>query len=490
MSEESYVLLNTTYTLSCCCNKKHLQISNGDPMKLKIDDIQIAPDDIFLNDKANREPAVKAIANLLSIIDSNFVLAIDSPWGNGKTTFIRLLKTYLENENYRCLYFNAWESDFSKDPLIALTGELKQLVKKNDARQSIYDEITKTGIKLARKSLPITLQFLSAGSIDIETTKSLIKTAKSEFQNEYLDNLVDSYESEKKLIKLFHTLVNNFISEKDSEENDTVIILIDELDRCRPTYAIELLERLKHIFNIQDLVFVLALDKSQLGHSLSAIYGQGINSNEYLRRFIDLEYLLPIQSGKVYTEYLIQKFDLPAKYEYWDQAGSTDFMNTFSTLSDLLSLSLRARNQCFTRIAIAILSTKENRLLPISIVAILTILKTISPDLYSRFVFEKGTVGEVIDYLKKADKADLLSTPIGAYIIACLIFTQSHKGDPKELIEYKKIYQKQRKSDMGPTASEHFACKVITSHNTLVSSFSLWSEDFVISKIEIASRFE
>ena len=77
-----------------------------------------------------------------------------------------------------------------------------------------------------------------------------------------------------------------------SNREKTVIIFVDELDRCRPSYAIELLERIKHLFNIGGLVFVLALDREQLGHSIKAVYGNGIDSDGYLRRFVDFEYQL------------------------------------------------------------------------------------------------------------------------------------------------------------------------------------------------------
>lgn len=67
------------------------------------------------------------------------------------------------------------------------------------------------------------------------------------------------------------------------------MFFIDELDRCRPTFAIELLERIKHLFDIQNIVFVLSIDKEQLEASTAAAYGSAINAPEYLRRFIDLE---------------------------------------------------------------------------------------------------------------------------------------------------------------------------------------------------------
>ncbi|MBK7493258.1 MAG: hypothetical protein IPI17_15895 [Nitrosomonas sp.] len=87
-----------------------------------------------------------------------------------------------------------------------------------------------------------------------------------------------------------------------------LFIFIDELDRCRPLYAIELLERIKHLFVYQGIVFVIATDTEQLKHSINAIYGSGFDSTTYLRRFLTkVIHFLPdyIEHAKL----LFQEFD-------------------------------------------------------------------------------------------------------------------------------------------------------------------------------------
>lgn len=71
------------------------------------------------------------------------------------------------------------------------------------------------------------------------------------------------------------------------------LIFIDELDRCRPTYAIAMLERIKHLFNIPGIAVVLATDTSQLAHSIKSVYGQDFDSQKYLQRFLSRTYPLP-----------------------------------------------------------------------------------------------------------------------------------------------------------------------------------------------------
>jgi predicted KAP-like P-loop ATPase len=72
-----------------------------------------------------------------------------------------------------------------------------------------------------------------------------------------------------------------------------LVFFIDEMDRCRPDFAIALLERIKHLFNVNRVVFVLAVDRAQLNESVKALYGLNANPDGYLRRFIDLAYSLP-----------------------------------------------------------------------------------------------------------------------------------------------------------------------------------------------------
>ena len=84
-----------------------------------------------------------------------------------------------------------------------------------------------------------------------------------------------------------------------------IIFIIDELDRCRPSYAVELLEQVKHFFSVSGIVFVLSIDKVQLGHAVRGVYGNDrINADEYLRRFIDIEYSIPVPDKNYFEIFL------------------------------------------------------------------------------------------------------------------------------------------------------------------------------------------
>ncbi|WP_297814364.1 P-loop NTPase fold protein [uncultured Helicobacter sp.] len=121
--------------------------------------------------------------------------------------------------------------------------------------------------------------------------------------------LIENYSKEKEcLVQLKENLTKVFEA-TGVKEGQPFIIFIDEIDRCRPTYAIEMLENIKHLFGIPNLVFVISIDKAQLSKSIQAIYGQ-IDTENYLRRFFDLEFILPNPSPQRFCEYLQEKLEI------------------------------------------------------------------------------------------------------------------------------------------------------------------------------------
>ena len=79
----------------------------------------------------------------------------------------------------------------------------------------------------------------------------------------------------------------------ESNEQRSLIVMIDELDRCRPSYAVELLEVAKHLFEADHIVFALAVNRTQLEHSIRGLYGSDFDAGGYLRRFLDVDFMLP-----------------------------------------------------------------------------------------------------------------------------------------------------------------------------------------------------
>lgn len=171
---------------------------------------------------------------------------IDAPWGMGKTYFGESLKEYSkEAGDYKIVKINVWETDYFSDPMKSLLGELKEKEILDKGIFSLGEELLKLNWKtISKKMLPSVVELCShiiKGFTGIESEK-VLKVAKNIIKEEgsikYPE--MDEYEKYKKAVNDFKRKLN--------EDSNKKIIIIDELDRCRPDYAISMLEVIKHFF--------------------------------------------------------------------------------------------------------------------------------------------------------------------------------------------------------------------------------------------------
>ena len=202
--------------------------------------------------------------------------------------------------------------------MVSLIVELEELLI-GETKDEIYGFVK----ELAKGFIPNLVERLTCGGIKSEDLNALLKAH---------DTLkYDLIEHEKTRIELKKKLKDSITK---LAEGKKIIFFIDELDRCRPLYAIELLETIKHLFDVKNCIFILAWDKVQLSESIKTVYGIGMDSNGYLRRFIDLDYQLPEPSRKDYINYLIEKENLKESYY-------ATFYELLPNFCDVYNLSLR-----------------------------------------------------------------------------------------------------------------------------------------------------
>ncbi len=372
-------------------------------MNLRLQAIQIDPNNPFDRDLLNRKVEIENLSMLIRNMNSPAVLAIDSRWGTGKTTFIKMWEQYLKMEGLESLYFNAWSTDFSEDPLLSFLGEmnegLESLFGKSTASRKAWTKAKTVGTQICKRGLPAIIKIATAGMIDAD---KIIEDELSKAMESLTGDALENYLKQKKAITDFHEALTQLI--ESSSNGNPVVIFVDELDRCRPTYAIALLERIKHLFNIEGLVFVLALDKSQLSHSLSAVYGDGIDSNGYLRRFIDFEYQLKLPEKKDYINSLFaalsldEYFNLRKKYPEL-QSDRVYLFDVFLLLAEHNKLSLREIEQLLASINLALRTAKENEYIHPALLAFLVVTKNVNPDQYQQYISESNSEKMMIDYL-------------------------------------------------------------------------------------------
>ena len=284
-------------------------------MKLKPETIVPSIEKPFEKDLLKREQYANVLSQIVKNSEDGFTLSINADWGYGKTTFVKMWEALLQSEGYKTIYFNAWESDFVADPMMALIDGLREGFDEKDLPQEKL-QLSQALWKAATKLIKLVPQFRVVGEVA------------EIFQNGINDCLEDKNElqehhSYQQLVRDFKEQLSTFA--KDISENKQVIVFVDELDRCRPDYAVQMLERIKHFFSIDNIIFVLSIDKSVLCKSIRAVYGGlDIDTEAYLRRFVDLDFDLPEPNVSDFIEAQYKKKGLSEYFTgYWDYNSKT-----------------------------------------------------------------------------------------------------------------------------------------------------------------------
>lgn len=254
-----------------------------------------------------------------------FTIAIDGSYGVGKTFFLRRLAKQLEL-SHPVAFVDAWGDDLSDEPLTALAATLKAaiepLLKKPELRSKWASFMSKTGevAKIAgaglfRRGLSV---LITGGAVDaasgvISSSSEAVKDAINDGLAEASQGVVDDaaqglkrvppqrvmedrileFEKGQSAIREMKASLAAIVSAlTDQPLKAPICIVIDELDRCRPTYAIKVLEEIKHLFDVPGLVFIFGLHGDQLAVSISGAYGPGLDGKSYLRRFLNRRYAL------------------------------------------------------------------------------------------------------------------------------------------------------------------------------------------------------
>ena len=247
--------------------------------------------------------------------ESAYVVNLNGAWGTGKTYFVNEWKKLLESPEHGhiAIKIDAWESDYLNDPLAIIIAELLEQIKANikdynadfEAKEK---EVANAILNIGKNILPILAKILGkhllgkAATDDIvalleKTTGSLLSSEKPQNDlniGELGLSVVRQHKQHKQFAQDFKKQARELVDfALDGNPNKQVFIFIDELDRCRPTYAIEMLETVKHLFDIPNFIFVLSTDTNQLQHSIKAVYGHEFDSHEYLSRFFEQRLTLP-----------------------------------------------------------------------------------------------------------------------------------------------------------------------------------------------------
>ena len=347
------------------------------------------------DDVLDRAQIATKLTNLIRDQSAPFAISIHGYWGTGKTFMLKRWQKDLESQGqgFKAIYFNAWEDDFCDDPLLAITGQLSEYFKESSLK-SFADQVVQVAIPLLQKNL--------LGVLNKATGISLEFAQKEQSERNLLKEYLDQRASKNELKKHLRDLAEEVVE----KTGHPLVFIIDELDRCRPTFAIELLERVKHIFDVQNIVFVFGINRDELCSSLKSIYG-AIDTDVYLRRFFDMEFTLPEVDSEKFGRHLMQRFGLGEFFGELSKNANNSIHaeefgvlgNRFPTLWGRFGLSLRDIDYCVRSIALVGRNLEIRQYMHPWLLGLLITLKLKNPTLYQRFVEGKCRGSEVIDYI-------------------------------------------------------------------------------------------
>lgn len=355
-------------------------MNDTDKVLTKIQPFKVNSNDPFKGDAFDRKELCEGLANFIENSTTPYTLAINAGWGNGKTVFLQMLEAYLKKQEFHCVFFSAWEADFYDSALPALIGEIKGEIER---QIEALDDSTEKAKKLinAFRKWETASRFVVALSKELpvggEIIGALSQTAKEAWKDH---DSVEHYLEYKKALEKFKKTLGEFASK--SANGKPLVILVDELDRCRPDFALDVLEKTKHIFDVKSVFFVFGLNKKAMGKTIEKIYG-GINSEHYLRRFFDETINLVNQTNLL--SQAAGEIGLTDHLKLDDKLQITDYLNLFF---EMFAPSLRDQQQIISSIKISLLMTpREEQIFPI-LLSYFTVIKFINPDL-----FQKSKIG-------------------------------------------------------------------------------------------------
>ncbi len=268
--------------------------------------------------------------------------AIDGEWGVGKSFVLDLLCEKLKDEQseetntnrFIVFRYNTWEYDYYEEPIIAIVSSMNDELAKNNSFK-VLDKIKENAAQIAITNIQNIAQTMVKNKTGIDISTAFDSSKKSE----RIDTLSP-------LRTAIEELRDNI---SEITKNTTVVIVIDELDRCIPEYVIKVLNRCKHLFDgIDNIQLVFAINNKQIEHSVKTIYGENIDYDKYIEKFIDNMFML--DSGVVGNEIIEKYAEYFGNFEQSDdkeiQSYIVPFINSFG-------ISIRDQERIMERISLA-----------------------------------------------------------------------------------------------------------------------------------------
>jgi len=324
------------------------------PIRISEPELRIDKDEPFQSDLLGRKPSCALLTDLANCVDGPCTIAIDAGWGYGKTTFLQLWAAHLKQDAFLVINVNAWETDYFDNPFLAIVGEMTIQIKAcgqvDVSKQSGFSRLVKSFAKVVSIAPRlIEIPFITLTGEDVAEIISSYKTDAS--------IRLEQYEEQLASVKAFRSELESVAREVRLKTKKPLVVLVDELDRCRPTYAVEFLEVIKHLMTVDNVVYAFAMNRSELAQTVSGCYGPKFDGKGYLRRFIDVDFTLPEPSRQYFITFLLEE-QLTGLITNQDARGKT--ARLLHAFLDVEWISLRQIQQALYRFRLALVLAQQD----------------------------------------------------------------------------------------------------------------------------------
>ena len=362
----------------------------------------------YEHDLFKREEFGNSLFSLFKSLQESLVVCVDALWGDGKTTFAQMWLADLKNHGVKCIYFDAYAHDYVDDPFVAFCGEILSLAEREFTDDTAIQAIKKdflskakrVGARVLRVGTRVGLKALSRGNADNEDLQEASKVL-GDFRGERaaglsstMEAMLDDYLESKKDRDEFRKQLSALGAAVRAKQEFPLLIIVDELDRCRPDFALSLIEQIKHLFAAQDVSFLLLANTAQLQNYVKALYGADVDAANYLRKFFTLTVELPKNTQDhnqndywKYTSRLVEHYEI---------RGERDIPELLASLFRLYEFSLREMENCLSNIALYYAQLQENYLSCGLTISLLAVWRMKLPKIYNRLALKQISYEELL----------------------------------------------------------------------------------------------
>lgn len=372
-------------------------------------------------DLLEREVVGERLSELIERFDDPLIIALEGKWGTGKTHFLKRwvgAHSQVHEGDAKTIYFDAFAHDYLSDPLLSLVAAVTERVAPEETGKA-----RRAGLIAARLLKPITRAGVAVATAGVsEVGGALIDAAAASLSNDAnnaIEGLWDQERQRKNLVEQFKDAIADLQKADSKDANLTkIVIVVDELDRCRPDYALQILEIAKHFFAIPHVHFVFGANMDILEQSVRARYGSEVDAHRYLQKFFNLRLSLPESFGfKGETSNILAYLQASAEARGIPDQWREDVKSHIIVISDAHSISLRDVERILARVSLLRKDTLvSDMLLGLrEIIVTLIVSSVVAPSFYRAAVGRRLKEEDILNYFAATPQKMLRELSAGSY---------------------------------------------------------------------------